>query len=100
MEPKIRLEVWAGSLGVPVLRKHLDAATLNANEQAELQQLISDSGVLNMLEHPAPPEKLRDANQTKIVFDIAGKMQTVRISEESVSPKLRQLIEFVKTNAS
>ena len=100
MEPKIRLEVWAGSLGVPVLRKALDAATLNANEQAELQQLISDSGVLNMLEHPAPPEKLRDANQTKMVFDMAGKTQTVRISEESVSPKLRQLIEFVKTNAS
>ena len=100
MEPKIHLEVWAGSLGVPVLRKALDAATLNANEQAELQQLISDSGVLNMLEHPAPPEKLRDANQTKMVFDIAGKTQTVRISEESVSPKLRQLIEFVKTNAS
>jgi hypothetical protein len=100
MEPKIHLEVWAGSLGVPVLRKALDAAKLNANDRAELQQLISDSGVLNMLEHPAPPEKLRDANQTKMVFDVAGKTQTVRVSEESASPKLRQLIEFVKTNAS
>ena len=100
METKIRLEVWAGSLGVPVLRKALDAATLSANQQAELQELISDSGVLDLPEHSAPPPKLRDANQTKMIFDMAGKTQTVRITQANDSPRLRQLIEFVKMNSS
>ena len=100
METRIRLEVWAGSLGVPVLRKALDAATLNASQQTELQELISDSGVLDLPDHSAPPPKLRDANETKMSFDIAGKTQTVRITQANVSPRLRQLIEFVKTNSS
>jgi hypothetical protein len=95
MDAKIRLEIWAGSLGVPVMHKDLDAANLDAGKQAELQQLIDASGVLQLPALPPPP-KVRDGNQTKMVLEFAGKTQTVRVADEAVSPLLRRLIDFVK----
>ena len=100
MDAKIHLEVWAGALGVPILRKELDVAKLNSKLQAEVKQLISTSDVLNLPERPMPPPQLRDANQTKIVFETAGSKQTVRIADPDVSPPLRTLIEFLKAHGS
>jgi hypothetical protein len=94
MNPKIRLEVWAGSIGKAVVRKELDVSTLTAEKQAELQRLTGASGVLQLPEVPAPPT-VRDGNQTKIVFELTGKPRTVRIADEAVSPPLRELIDFV-----
>ena len=100
MTNSIRLEIWSGALGVPVLHRDLDVAKLSVDAQAELQQLIRASGALDLPEVPAAPAKVRDGNQTKIVFGLAGKTQTVRIADEAVSPPLRELIDFVKVNGS
>jgi hypothetical protein len=100
MTNKIRLEIWSGALGVPILHKDLDVAKLSVDAQAELQQLIGASGVLDLPAVPAAPPKVCDGNQAKLVFGLAGKTQTVRIADEAVSPPLRQLIDFVKVNGS
>lgn len=96
MDAKIQMEVWAGALGVPVLRKVLDAAQLSAEKAAELEQLLNTSGVLRLPAVPLPPAMARDSNQTKFVFDFGGKSQTVRVPEEAVSGHLRALIDFLK----
>lgn len=96
MDAKIQMEVWAGALGVPVLRKVVDAAQLSAEKSTELDQLVSASGVLRLPAVPAPATKVRDSNQTKFVFDFGGKTQTVRVPEEAVSGHLRTLIDFLK----
>lgn len=100
MDAKIGLEVWSGALGVPVMKKQLDTAKLTADEQADLEQLINSSGVLQLPETRPPPSKARDTSQVKLVLDIAGKTQTVRVAAESISPPLRRLIDFLKARGS
>lgn len=100
MDAKIQMEVWAGALGVPVLRKALDAAQLSAEKAAELERLLNASGVLRLPAVPAPAALARDSNQTKIVFNFGAKTQTVRIPREAVSGHLRELIEFLQDHGS
>lgn len=100
MDATIHLEVLSGALGVPILRKVLDAAHLSTDKREELEQLVKESGVLQQPAVPAPPTRVRDSNQLKIVFDFAGKTQTVRIPEEGASGHLRALIDFVRNHGS
>lgn len=100
MDATIHLEVWSGALGVPILRKVLDAGQLSADKREELEQLVKDSGVLQQPMVPEAPARVRDSNQLKIDFDFAGKTQTVRIPEEVVSGHLRALIDFVRNHGS
>ena len=100
MDARIQLEVWAGALGVPIIRKNLDAGTLSAEKRGMLHQLILAAGILDLPSVSPPSPTLRDANQTKLVLDVAGKTKTVRVFDVDLSPAQRELIEFVKQHGS
>jgi len=100
MLPKIRFEIWAGALGVPIERKKLDPTSLSPDRQVELQRLVEASRVLQLPASPVSPATNRDDNQFKFIFDFDDREQIVRIPNEKVSAELRQLIDFVQAHGS
>lgn len=98
MDKAIRVELWSGAVGRAIVRKNLEVATLNEADRQKLRALVAAFRAT-----PIPTgSSQRDRNQRKFVFDPGDEqtVETVRVSDEYLTPPARELFDFVDSRGS
>jgi hypothetical protein len=98
MDKAIRVELWSGAVGRAILKKNLEVATLNETDQHKLRELVTAFRATPIPKGSSQPGR----NQRKFVFESGDQRtsETVRVSDENLTPPLRELFDFVDSRGS